>query len=84
MMMRGIKRNLKATRDQTLLFPPLREELRIATFLMAVCQLGTLPRKIKSLRQMSKSVSFPRWEDLHVEGPIVLRMTCLRGVKVLC
>lgn len=40
MMMRDMKRNLKAIRDQTLLFPPLREELRIATFLMAVASWG--------------------------------------------
>lgn len=35
MMMRDMK-NLKATRDQILIFPPLREKLRIATFLLAV------------------------------------------------
>lgn len=48
------------------------------------CKLGTLPGKVNSLRQMSKSVSFPSCEDLHVEGLIVLRMTCLHCVKVLC
>lgn len=36
MMMRDMKKNLKATRDQVLIFPPLREKLRIATFLLAV------------------------------------------------
>lgn len=40
MMMRDLRRNLKATRDQTLIFPLLGEKLRIATFLLAVASWG--------------------------------------------
>lgn len=40
MMMRDMQRNLKATRDQILLFPPLREKLGIVIFLLAVASWG--------------------------------------------
>lgn len=73
MMRRGMMRNLKADERKKLEVPSSYFRFR----------LGTLPREVKSLRQLSESVPSPNWENLQAEGLIVIRMTCLHSVKVL-